>query len=111
LHPRALTEPDGKLALHPARRTRPWRHGPALRPADRFLPFRVDLSRQRPGSWLRPAEGFLPRTGLTPQRNGVRGPLRSMPMTGTSSLLRAHPPLCLASVLSASGGSPLCLLP
>src|SRR5947209_17808569 len=32
------------------------------------------------------------------------GPLRSMPITGTSSLLRAHPPLCPASVLWPSWG-------
>ena len=61
--------------------------------------------------WLRPADGFLPLAGLTCQRDGVRGPLRSLPITGTSSLLRAHPPLCLASVLSASGDYPLRLFP
>jgi hypothetical protein len=110
-HPQALTEPDGKLALHPALHTRHRRNGPALRSFDRFLPFRVDLSAKRSGSWLRLVGEFLPLTGLTRQRNGVRGPLRSMPITGTSSLLRAHPSLCLASVLSASGDYPLRLFP
>ena len=43
--------------------------------------------------------GFLPIAGLTLRRSWVIGPLRSMPITGTSTLLRAHPPLCPASVL------------
>src|SRR6476660_4855250 len=110
-HPQALTEPDGKLALHPALHTRHWRNGPAFRSAGRFLPFRVDLSTQRSGSWLRLGGKFLPLAELTRQRNGVRGPLRSMPITGTSPLLQAHPPLCLASVVSASGVHPLRLFP
>ena len=38
-------------------------------------------------------------------------PLRSSPITGPSSLLRAVPPLCLASVLCPSRCSPLGVLP
>src|SRR5512143_2330774 len=52
-----------------------------------------------PDHWSRFPVGFLPIAGLTPRRSWVIGPLRSMPITGTSMLLRAHPPLCPASVL------------
>ena len=76
---------------------------------DQFLPLRVDLPTTRSGSRLRPAGEFLPLTGLTPRRDRVIGPLRSMPITGTSTLLRAHPPLCHASVLSPLGVVPLWL--
>ncbi len=62
----------------------------------------------------RPAPGFVPLVSSSPYglplpRHKVCGPLRSMPMTGTSSLLRAHPSLCLASVRLASGVFPLSL--
>jgi hypothetical protein len=42
---------------------------------------------------------FLLMTQLTSKCNRVSGLLGSMPITGTSTLLQAHPPLCLASVL------------
>jgi hypothetical protein len=78
------------------------RRSDSLRAVEQFLPLRVDPSTTRFGSRLRPVGELLPRTGLTARRDWVIGPLRSMPITGTSTLLRAHPPLCLASVLRPS---------
>src|SRR3954451_3340240 len=40
--------------------------------------------------------------GLPTQQSGTTSPLRSSPITGLSTLLRATPPLCPASVLSPS---------
>src|SRR5262249_6755117 len=58
----------------------------------------VDLTTKLGHRLRLPAE-FLPIAGLTRRRDRVIGPLRSRPITGPSTLLRAHPPLCLASVL------------
>ena len=49
--------------------------------------------------------------GLTSRRPWTARPLRSDPITGPSSLLRAGPPLCPASVLSHSRCSSLVVLP
>jgi hypothetical protein len=45
---------------------------------------------------------FLPVSWLTIACCELAHPLRSIPITGTSSLLRDDPPLCFASVLSFS---------
>jgi len=111
LHPRALTEPDGSLATHPALITQPRATRSGWISSLRSSPLRVDFATRPSGFWLRPLSEFLPLAGLPRQRDRVIGPLRSPPITGASSLLRARPPLCLASVLSASGGHPLGLFP
>jgi len=45
-----------------------------------------------------------PVTSWSNESVKVCQPLRSVPVTGTSTLLRADPPLCSASILSASRG-------
>src|SRR5215469_11530803 len=47
------------------------------------------------------------RRRLTPGQSGTTQPLRSSSITEPSSLLRAAPPLCPASVLSSSWGPPI----
>ena len=104
-HPQALTEPDGKLALHPALITQPQakRSGTT---SQRPVPPLDGLTTRRnePASGRVAAGEFIPLAESARQRNRVIGPLRSMPITGTSTLLQAHPPLCLASVLWPSWG-------
>ena len=98
-HPQALTEPDGSLSTHPALITRPRAASPR-----QVLPITGLTRRRSSGHGLHfPAE-FLPIAGLTRRRNRMIGPLRSRPITGPSTLLRAHPPLCPASVLWPSWG-------
>ena len=48
---------------------------------------------------------------LTKRQGQMIQPLRSIPITGTSTLLRVGPPLCPASVLSFLWGPPLEFLP
>lgn len=69
-----LAEPDVNLSTH----TAPIRPTLEFCFTRRILPFRV-----------------------VRQFNGLTQPLCSIPITGTSSLLRAAPPQCLASVLSS----------
>ena len=107
-HPQALTEPDGRLATHPALHTQP--RAKRSRSISSISSSPYGLTSQEHD----PAPGFVSLVnsspcGLLHHRNRVYGPLRSMPITGTSSLLQAHPPLCRASVLSASGVIPLSL--
>ena len=75
-HPQALSEPDLRLSPHPA---------PIIQPLEAlFCPLVLPL---------------LPR--LTAVQNRIIQSLRSMPITGTSSLLRIVPPLYIASILSS----------
>jgi len=73
-HPQALSEPDLRLSPHPA---------PIIQPLKAlFCPLVPPL---------------LPK--LTAVQNWIIQSLRSMPITGTSSLLRIVPPLLIASIL------------
>ena len=101
-HPQALTEPDGSLSAHPALITRPSALSPLKAPPHRWVDLTTKLSHG-----LRLPARFLPIAGLTRRRTWVIGPLRSMPITGTSTLLRAHPPLCPASVLWPGAIAPM----
>ena len=87
LPPEALTEPDVKLSPHPA-----------LIIQSSFKPL---------GYVVRfcPIHRFPPIAGCFNQPDRMIAPLRSTPITGDSSLLRAHPSLCPASVLSPCGFS------
>jgi hypothetical protein len=78
-HPQALSEPDLRLSPHPAPIIQP--------PRALFCPLVPPL---------------LPR--LTAVQNRTIQSLRSMPITGTSSLLRIVPPLHIASILSSLRG-------
>jgi len=82
-HPPAPTDPDVSLSTHPARATRP--------AASRRRPWRISAG---------PPKSWLPH-----QTARVAQPLRSSPVTGPSSLLRAGPPLC-----SATGTLPLAIV-
>jgi hypothetical protein len=73
-HPQALTEPDGKLAPHPALHTQPQANRPGSVILDQFLPLRVDLSRIPSGSWLRSAGEFLPLRVAPPTKQGMWAP-------------------------------------
>ena len=80
-HPQALTDPDVTVSRHPARIIPP-------------LSFPSGLT-------LSPGSSHL---WLTKQCDQMTQPLRSIPITGTSTLLRVGPPLCPASVLSPLWG-------
>ena len=87
LHPEPLTEPDVKLSLHPARATH------------RRLPSSAETN------------GLIRLPVGPPIAARVTRPLCSVPITGTSSLLRGGPPLSAALVLSASRFRHLRLFP
>ena len=76
-HLQALSEPDMNLSAHPA---------PIIRPTTTGFVLSIGSSH----FWL------------TNFQNWMTQPLRSIPITEASSLLRAVPPLCSASVLSSS---------
>src|SRR6266566_173727 len=57
------------------------------------------------------SNGFTSGLGLAPGSPWSARPLRSSPITGPSSLLRAVPPLCPAPVLCRLRCAPLAVLP
>ena len=83
-HPEPLTDPYVRLSPHTARATH--RRLPPSADTDRFIRSPVDLP--------------------TPPR--VTRPLRSIPITETSTLLQGSPPQSSASVLSPRGSGHLC---
>jgi hypothetical protein len=91
-HPRALPKPCVNLSIHTAPDVRPLAREPPASPRPRAPPV---------ARWRQLARGL----GRTTQ------PLRSNPITEPSSLLRATPPLCSASVLSSSRFWPLATSP
>jgi len=86
-HPEPLTEPYVNLSIHTARATH------------RRLPSSADT------------RGLLRFPVGPPISTRVTRPLSSIPIAGTSSLLRSSPPLSTALVLSASRFRRLCLFP
>jgi hypothetical protein len=77
-------------------------------PTDRYVtvsrhtaPASIPLESSRSQAYTKRTR-FLPVSWLTIACCELAHPLRSIPITGTSSLIQDDPPLCLASVLSFS---------
>src|SRR6516225_5076228 len=114
-HPRALAEPDVRLSPHPAPIVQPrpckspqWANSHGCRRATRAIRCAVCRRWRRKRTALLYPRGSS-RRRLTPGQSGTTQPqpLHSSSITEPSSLLRAAPPLCPASVLSSSWGPPI----